>query len=141
MSPASWAARTCSPAPSARHRGHGRARPAQPGRVEFPARDPMPLTGSTIHIFVPRDRVQLTKRTGGDGVDSVNAVNGRVREIEYQGTWVKITLERTGDEDFVVNLPDRDLLADPVDAGDAVRAHWTASDVHLLIVEPGLRPC
>ena len=78
-------------------------------------------------------RRSLTKRTGGDGVDSVNAVNGRVREIEYQGTWVKITLERTGDEDFVVNLPDRDFLADPVDAGDAVRAHWAASDVHLLI--------
>ena len=103
------------------------------GRIEFPARDPVPPTGSTVHISVRRDCVHLTKRTGGEGADSVNAVNGRVREIEYQGTWVKVTLEGAGDEDFVVNLPDSDFLADPVDAGDAVRAHWTASDVHLLI--------
>jgi putative spermidine/putrescine transport system ATP-binding protein len=103
------------------------------GRIEFPARDPVPPTGSTVHISVRRDCVHLTKRTGGEGADSVNAVNGRVREIEYQGTWVKVTLEGAGDEDFVVNLPDRDFLADPVDAGDAVRAHWAASDVHLLI--------
>jgi len=107
------------------------------GRVEFPARDSMPPTGSTVHIAVRRDRVHLAKRTGDGGAGSVNAVNGKVREIEYQGSWVKVTLEGAGDEDFVVNLPDRDFLADPVDTGDTVRAHWTASDVHLLIGSAG----
>jgi hypothetical protein len=116
-----------------RHRRQGRIRSPNCGRIEFAARDPVPPTGSTVHISVRRDRVHLAKRTGGDGADSVNAVIGKVREIEYQGTWVKVTLEGAGDEDFVVNLPDSDFLADPVDAGDAVRAHWTASDVHLLI--------
>jgi putative spermidine/putrescine transport system ATP-binding protein len=103
------------------------------GRVEFPARDPMPPTGSTVHIAVRRDRVHLAKRTGDGGADSVNAISGKVRAIEYQGTWVKVTLEGAGGEDFVVNLRDSDFVADPVNAGDAVRAHWTATDVHLLV--------
>jgi len=102
------------------------------GRVEFPARDPVPPTGSTVNISVRRDRIHLAKRIGDGGADSVNAVNGKVRSVEYQGTWVKVTLEGGG-EDFVVNLPDGEFFADPVNAGDTVRAHWTASDVHLLI--------
>ena len=99
-----------------RHRRQGRIRSPNCGRIEFAARDLVPPTGSTVHISVRRDRVHLAKRTGGDGADSVNAVIGKVREIEYQGTWVKVTLEGAGDEDFVVNLPDRDFLADPVAA-------------------------
>jgi hypothetical protein len=39
-------------------------------------------------------------------VDSPNAVSGEVRAIEYQGTWVKITLEGASDEESVVNMPD-----------------------------------
>jgi len=102
------------------------------GRVEFPARNPVPPTGSTVNISVRRDRIHLAKRIGDGGADSVNAVNRKVRSVEYQGTWVKVTLEGDG-EDFVVNLPDGEFFADPVNAGDTVRAHWTASDVHLLI--------
>lgn len=109
-------------------------------RVEFPAGDPMPPTGSTVHISVRRDRVHLAKRTGDDGAGSVNAVSGKVRAIEYQGTWVKVTLDGASDENFVVNLPDSEFFADPVNAGDAVRAHWAAGDVHLLIGGAGRRP-
>ena len=103
------------------------------GRVEFPARDAIPTMSSTVHISVRRDRVHLVKRTGDGNADSVNAVNGRVSAIEYQGSWVKVTLEGVGGEDFVVNLPESDFFADPVNAGDAVRAYWAADDVHLLI--------
>jgi putative spermidine/putrescine transport system ATP-binding protein len=102
------------------------------GRVEFPARDAIPTMSSTVHISVRRDRVHLAKRTGDGDSDSVNAVSGRVSAIEYQGSWVKVTLEGVGGEDFVVNLPESDFFADPVNAGDAVRAHWAADDVHLL---------
>jgi putative spermidine/putrescine transport system ATP-binding protein len=56
-----------------------------------------------------------------------------VRGIEYQGAWVKVMLEVAGSDDFIVNLPDSQFFADPVIAGDAVQAHWMASDVHLLI--------
>ena len=67
------------------------------GRVEFAAIDPVPRTGATVHISVRRDRIHLAKQTVGE---SVNAVSGRVRAIEYQGAWVKVTLEGAGGEDF-----------------------------------------
>src|SRR6201987_183352 len=94
------------------------------GRVEFPARDAIPTMCSTVHISVRRDRVHLAKRTGDGDAASVNAVNGRVSAVEYQGSWVKVTLEGVAGEDFVVTLAESDFFADPVDAGDAVRAHW-----------------
>jgi putative spermidine/putrescine transport system ATP-binding protein len=103
------------------------------GRAEFPARDPVPPTGSTVNISVRRDRIHLAKRTDDGGADSVNAVNGKVLAVEYQGGWVKVTLGANGGDDFVVNLPDGEFFTDPVNAGDTVRAHWAANDVHLLI--------
>ncbi|MBV9247880.1 MAG: TOBE domain-containing protein, partial [Acetobacteraceae bacterium] len=60
-------------------------------------------------------------------------VNSTVRAVEYQGTWVKVTLDGVSGEDFVVYLPEGDFFADPTNAGDPVRAHWMASDVHLLV--------
>jgi putative spermidine/putrescine transport system ATP-binding protein len=99
------------------------------GRVEFPTGDRPPAPGSTLHVSVRRDRIHLAKASGGPGV---NAVSGKVRAIEYQGTWVKVTLEGASGEDFVVNVPDGEFFAAPVGAGDAVRAHWAASDVHPL---------
>jgi hypothetical protein len=52
--------------------------------------------------------------------------------VEYQGTWVKVTVEGVGSEDFVVNLPDCEFFADPAKTGDAVDASWTPGDVHVL---------
>jgi putative spermidine/putrescine transport system ATP-binding protein len=66
-------------------------------------------------------------------VDSPNAVSGKVRAIEYQGTWVKITLEGASDEEFVVNMPDTEFFVDPINTGDMVRVHWKAADVHPLV--------
>ena len=102
---------------------------AASGRIEFPAGDPLPPTGSTVYISVRRDRIHLRKTGNG----TVNAVSGKVRAIEYQGTWVKVTLEALGGEDFVVNVPDSEFFADPVNSGDAVRAHWAPGDVHALV--------
>jgi putative spermidine/putrescine transport system ATP-binding protein len=100
------------------------------GRIEFPASDPVPPIGSTVHVSVRRDRIHLAKQSTAG---AVNTVNGKVRAIEYQGTWVKVTLEGASGEDFVVNLPDTEFFADPVNSGDAVRAHWKSFDVHPLV--------
>ena len=100
------------------------------GRIEFPAGDPVPSIGSTVHISIRRDRVHLTKR---GAMGTVNTVSGKVRAIEYQGTWVKVTLEGVTTEDFVVNLPDTEFFADPVGPGDTVRAYWKPLDVHPLM--------
>jgi putative spermidine/putrescine transport system ATP-binding protein len=104
------------------------------GRVEFAAAGSVPRTGTTVHISVRRDRIHLAKQTADE---NINAVSGRVRAIEYQGAWVKVTLEGAGSEDFVINLPDSEFFADPVNFGDAVRAHWRAGDVHPLSAGAG----
>jgi putative spermidine/putrescine transport system ATP-binding protein len=59
-------------------------------------------------------------------------VTGTVRAIEYQGSWVKVTVEGASPEDFVVNLPDTEYFADPVTFGDSVVARWDTADVHYL---------
>jgi putative spermidine/putrescine transport system ATP-binding protein len=100
------------------------------GRIEFLARDAAPAAGSTVYISVRRDRIHLAKAAAAS---TVNAVSGKVRAIEYQGTWVKVTLVDASGEDFVVNLPDSDFFADPVKSGDIVWARWKATDVHPLI--------
>jgi putative spermidine/putrescine transport system ATP-binding protein len=100
------------------------------GRIEFPASNPIPSIGSTAHVPVRRDRIHLTKQ---DATGIVNTVSGKVRAIEYQGTWVKVTLEGATSEDFVVNLPDTEFFVDTVNPGDTVRAYWKPLDVHLLL--------
>jgi len=100
------------------------------GRIEFPASNPIPSIGSTAHVSVRRDRIHLTKQNAA-GI--VNTVSGKVRAIEYQGTWVKVTLEGATSEDFVVNLPDTEFFVDTVNPGDTVRAYWKPLDVHLLV--------
>jgi len=100
------------------------------GRIEFPASNPIPSIGSTAHVSVRRDRIHLTKQNAA-GI--VNTVSGKVRAIEYQGTWVKVTLEGATSEDFVVNLPDTEFFVDIVNPGDTVRAYWKPLDVHLLL--------
>jgi putative spermidine/putrescine transport system ATP-binding protein len=102
------------------------------GAVEFPSSEPTPPAGATMHIAVRRDRIRLSKRNRETRTDAVNALTGKVRAIEYQGTWVKVTVEGTGAEDFVVNLPDSEFFADPANAGDTVDASWQPDDVHIL---------
>ena len=100
------------------------------GRIEFPVGDQAAPIGSTAHVSVRRDRIHLGKQSSAE---TVNTVSGKVGAIEYQGTWVKVTLEGISGEDFVVNLPDTEFFSDPVNPGDAVRAYWKAFDVHPLV--------
>jgi len=105
----------------------------QGGRVEFAAAAAAPAAGVTAHVSVRRDRIHLRKRTADGEQGPVNTVAGTVRAIEYQGSWVKVTVEGASPDDFVVNLPDTEYFADPVVAGDAVVARWDIADVHYLL--------
>ncbi|MGH6875021.1 MAG: ABC transporter ATP-binding protein [Aestuariivirgaceae bacterium] len=103
---------------------------ANGGTAEFSTGKP-PAKGSTMHIAVRRDRVHLAEPAGKNGKGAVNTISGKVRSTEYQGSWVKLTLE-SGAEDFVINLPDSEYFAKPAKAGDVVHARWTANEVHVL---------
>ncbi len=101
------------------------------GRAEFGPPAAVPAPGSTAYLSIRRDRIHLHK-AAGDGKGQVNAVAGTVRAIEYQGSWVKVTVEGASPEDFVVNLSDTEYFASPVAFGDAVVARWDTADAHYL---------
>ena len=104
-------------------------------RFEVPIKEMTATVGEPFFFAVRRDRVELEK--SGDEVPGVNAVSGTVIMTEYQGTWVKVTLQRNGAENFVGNIADDVFFADPVEEGDRVQAKWTADAMHPLFHEGG----
>ncbi|MEO8037735.1 MAG: ABC transporter ATP-binding protein [Betaproteobacteria bacterium] len=89
-------------------------------------------TGSNFSIAVRRDRVHLRRREATGAGPTLNTVAGRVSALEYQGSWLKITIVDACAEDFVVNQDDSEFFANPLDVGDPVSASWTTEEVHYL---------
>ncbi len=90
------------------------------------------FVGTLVHCAVRRDRIQLEKLPASGRSGQVNAMTGEVHAIEYQGSYVKVTLDVPGWPDFVANVSDAEFFAAPVDIGDRVLAHWSARDVRIL---------
>jgi putative spermidine/putrescine transport system ATP-binding protein len=95
------------------------------------APDPAPAVGSSFQVAVRRDRIRLRRAAGADEA-GVNTVRGRVSAMEYQGSWLKITLEDACGEEFVVNQADSIFFSDPLTLGDLVLAQWQPEEVHFL---------
>ena len=87
-----------------------------------------PSVGSTMSISVRRDQVSLRR---GEDTSGVNSIAGVVEATEYQGSYVKVTINTAGGV-FVANVSDRAYFAEPVDTGDKVVASWSTEDVHIL---------
>lgn len=102
------------------------------GRADFAPPTPPPAAGATAYLSLRRDRIHLRKKATETGPAPLNSVVGKVRAIEYQGSWVKVTVEGATPEDFVVNLPDTEYFADPLTFGDEVVARWDTADTHYL---------
>ena len=85
--------------------------------------------GEEIKFAVRRDRIFI----GGKAKDTENTLSGKVTGLEYQGTFVKISIDTPGRDDFVVNLSD-DLFFDaPLENGQTVISHWPADqNFHLV---------
>jgi putative spermidine/putrescine transport system ATP-binding protein len=90
-----------------------------------------PTVGSSFQVAVRRDRIRL-RRAAGAGEAGVNEVSGRVSAMEYQGSWLKITLEDACGEEFVVNQADSIFFSDPLAPGDPVVAQWRPEELHFL---------
>jgi putative spermidine/putrescine transport system ATP-binding protein len=85
--------------------------------------------GAPMSVAVRRDRIKLKKQNGG-GATGVNQIAGTVISTEYQGSYVKVSIE--AEAPFVANVSDRDYFADPVESGDPILASWQTADVHTL---------
>jgi putative spermidine/putrescine transport system ATP-binding protein len=87
--------------------------------------------GETAWVSVRRDQIGL-RREDGATHPGENAVRGTVEAVEYQGTFVKVTLADASPEEFIVHEPEATFFQSPVDRGDRVVAYWSAEHVHPL---------
>ena len=86
--------------------------------------------GSPASFSVRRDKVNISRDNSQS--KKVNNQSGIVHSIEYQGTWVKVTMAKENGELIVANSDEKDYFKDPVDMGDKIIASWEAKDLHLL---------
>ncbi|MFQ6018703.1 MAG: ABC transporter ATP-binding protein [Kiloniellaceae bacterium] len=108
-------------------------------RFAVPLEEATAAEGEAVYFAIRRDRIVLAKAEQGaaeSGADT-NVVSGTVRAIEYQGTYVKVTIHVPAREDFVANVSDSQFFGNPMNIGDPVLARWSAKDVHVLRADLG----
>jgi putative spermidine/putrescine transport system ATP-binding protein len=91
-----------------------------------------PAVGAPISVSIRRDRIALARHSPEAKRLGANAIKGVVHTTEYQGSYVKVTLDVGTGEPFVASISDSAYFADPVNTGDHVTATWSANDVHVL---------
>jgi putative spermidine/putrescine transport system ATP-binding protein len=100
---------------------------------DVPAGLPAPAQGGTVSAAIRRDRITLRKRDSADAATlPPNAVPGLVEATEYQGSYIKVTINAGMTHAFVANVSDAAYAAERVLAGDTVLASWRPEDVHVL---------
>ena len=105
------------------HRGATLKIPLQDGGAVRP--------GDALWCSVRRDQIRL-RREGEAGRPGENMVEGEVEAVEYQGTFVKVTLSGASAEEFIVHEPEAAFFAHPVSRGARVIASWSTAQVHRL---------
>jgi putative spermidine/putrescine transport system ATP-binding protein len=98
-----------------------------------------PADDGVVWFSIRRDRIELASTSQDSAAipTGPNTVCGTVQAIEYQVSYVKVTIQRSGQEDVIAHLSDRAFLPTPMYIGERVVARWSAEDVHLLQAEPG----
>jgi len=101
-------------------------------RSEFVARfigghNVIPSARGPVAVRADRTRLSRTPLPAGDTV-----LPATVRGVEYQGTYVLLTLGCEPVAEFSVVLSEAEFDAAPWSPGDSACAHWRADDVHPL---------
>jgi len=101
-------------------------------RSEFVARfigghNVVPSSAGLLAVRADKTRLSRTPLPEGD-----HALPATVREVEYQGTYVLLTLASERVPEFSVVLPEAEFDAAPWTRGDSACAHWDANDIHPL---------
>ncbi|HZD91613.1 MAG TPA: ABC transporter ATP-binding protein [Pseudolabrys sp.] len=100
-------------------------------RTEFVARfmggnNVLPIDGRRYGVRA--DRLRLA-----DGPDSLAAT---VRDVEYQGIYVLVSLRAEGDLDLTAIVAERAFIDNPIAVDQQIRVSWDASDLHELASTP-----
>ena len=99
---------------------------------EAASKDSVLKQGTPLSVAIRRDRIKLRKTGKGNVSAATNEISGVVEATEYQGSYVKVTVNLGGGV-FVANVADGDYFADPVTSGDGVTASWNTVDVNILV--------
>jgi putative spermidine/putrescine transport system ATP-binding protein len=99
-------------------------------KILLPATAPI---GSTVYCSIRRDRIEVSRAPAVLDVDGqVNAILGSIHAIEYQGSYVKLTIDVASGEEFVAHVPDEIFFAESLDIGDRVMARWSERNLRVL---------
>jgi putative spermidine/putrescine transport system ATP-binding protein len=101
-------------------------------RSEFVARfmgghNVIPSSKGLVAVRADKTRLSREALPAGD-----TALPATVRGVEYQGTYVLLTLASEPVAEFSVMLPEAQFDSAPWQPGDSACAHWDAADVHPL---------
>jgi putative spermidine/putrescine transport system ATP-binding protein len=90
-------------------------------------------TGQSVSFAVRRDRMRVTGEHGALA-PAPNTLRGRVRELEYQGIYMKVSLvtDDPAAPGCVVYVEENTFFNDPVSVGQRVRCHWDPTEAHSL---------
>ncbi len=97
------------------------------------ASQPSPADGESIAFAVRRDRIGVRPAVNLPA-RAVNAVHGTVRQLEYQGIYMKVTLtlNEPGEPPCVVYVEESTFFARPVEVGQQVICDWPSEEAHRL---------
>ncbi|MBC7482665.1 MAG: ABC transporter ATP-binding protein [Rhizobacter sp.] len=106
-------------------------------RYVLPLDGSAPAAGQTVSFAVRRDRMSVS---GEDAVQplGVNTLRARVRELEYQGIYMKVSLatDDPAAPGCVVYVEESTFFKDPVSVGQRVRCRWPADEARSLAAAP-----
>jgi len=91
-----------------------------------------PSAGERIDVAVRRDDIHLRRPGPTAALEGWNALNSRIRAVEYQGAYVKVMLDARDEKEFVAFVAEREFFANPFAIGDEVVATWSAERSLLL---------
>jgi putative spermidine/putrescine transport system ATP-binding protein len=92
------------------------------------------LEGPAGAFAVRADRLRLA-RGAGDRAPAGPGLAAVVRSVEYQGTFIQLTLDGAGSE-ITATLDEPTFDAMPFQPGDPVAVSWNEADVHRLAAAP-----
>ena len=87
--------------------------------------------GDNVSVSIRRDRIGFARKTQAS-TEAINELSGTIIATEYQGSYVKVTVDVGDGEPFVANVSDDIYFSDPADVGDAVTMSWKPENVHIL---------
>ena len=94
---------------------------------------PPPANGESLAFAVRRDRISV-RPAPSLPARAANAVHGTVRQLEYQGTYMKVslTLNEPGEPPCVVYVEESTFFFTPVEVGQHVICDWPSEEAHRL---------